>query len=61
MYSENSRGLRTQPWGLPVLGEMVLEVPLPIFTTWGRPVERGVQCQAPELTDQPEEDDGVEN
>lgn len=37
VYREYSRGLKTQPWGGPVLKRRVEEVCLPTFTTWGLP------------------------
>lgn len=40
VYREYSRGLKTQPWGAPVLRMRVEEVCLPTLTTWDLPVRR---------------------
>jgi hypothetical protein len=37
---EYSRGLRTHPWGTPVLRVSLKEVSLPIFTAFGLPISK---------------------
>jgi hypothetical protein len=48
---EYRRGLSTHPCGVPVLRICEVEVLIPTFTTWGRPVRKS-RTQGPELSDE---------